>query len=114
MPLELILWKAKVSLTKWRRTLLLLVHQHSSLVDQPQESKHRRPLRVHILHLFKDLRVEELLSWEIEAWKAKGSTNTIKNVPDLSPKAAVAAVPKTVLAPEDHRELVESLETLKW
>ena len=113
MPLELILWKAKVSLTKWRRTLLLL-HQHSSLVDQPQESKHRRPLRVHILHLFKDLRVEELLSWEIEAWKAKGSTNTIKNVPDLSPKAAVVAVPKTVLAPEDHRELVESLETLKW
>ena len=117
--MELILWKGKVSRTKWRRTSwpTLLLHPHSSLVD-PEEAKHRRPpLPLHIL-LFKDLQVVELRSWEIEAWKAKGST--IKNAPDPSLKAAVEAeeevdhMPKIVLAPEDLRELVENLETLKW
>ena len=108
--MELILWKGKVSRTKWRRTLLL--HPHSS----PEEVKHR-PSLLHIL-LFKDLQVAELRSWEIEAWKAKGSI--IKNAQDPSPKAAVVVeeevdhTPKTVLAPEDLHELVESLETLKW
>ena len=117
--MELIPWKGKVSRTKWRRTSwqTLLLHPHSSLVD-PEEAKHRQsPLPLHIL--FKDLQVVELRSWEIEAWKAKGST--IKNAPDPSLKVAVEAeeeevdhMPKIVLAPEDLRELVENLEILKW